>query len=60
MADQIIVMDQGRVAEIGSHHELLRRQGIYAELFTLQAENYRSHSQPPAAPATCAVPELGP
>jgi ABC-type multidrug transport system fused ATPase/permease subunit len=47
MADQIIVMDQGRVAEIGSHDELLHRQGIYAELYTLQAENYRSRSQPP-------------
>jgi ATP-binding cassette, subfamily B, bacterial len=40
MADQIIVLDEGRVAESGDHPALLARQGIYAELFTLQAEGY--------------------
>jgi ATP-binding cassette subfamily B protein len=40
MADQIIVLDEGRVAEAGDHPALLARQGIYAELFTLQAEGY--------------------
>ena len=41
MADQIIVMDGGRVAESGDHQELMDRDGIYAELFDLQAEGYR-------------------
>jgi ATP-binding cassette subfamily B protein len=40
MADQIIVLDGGRVAETGDHAALLARPGIYAELFTLQAEGY--------------------
>jgi ATP-binding cassette subfamily B protein len=40
MADQIIVLDEGQVAEAGDHLALLARQGIYAELFTLQAEGY--------------------
>jgi ATP-binding cassette, subfamily B, bacterial len=37
MADQIIVLDGGRVAESGYHAELIGRDGIYAELFALQA-----------------------
>jgi ATP-binding cassette, subfamily B, bacterial len=40
MADQIIVMDGGQVAESGAHAELLSRRGLYAELFTLQAQGY--------------------
>jgi ATP-binding cassette subfamily B protein len=42
MADQIIVMDAGRVAESGNHQALMDQDGIYAELFNLQAEGYRS------------------
>ena len=40
MADQIIVMDGGHVAEEGDHAELLCRKGTYAELFTLQTAGY--------------------
>jgi ATP-binding cassette, subfamily B, bacterial len=40
MADQIVVLDGGRVAETGGHAALLAQPGIYAELFTLQAEGY--------------------
>ena len=40
MADQIIVLGDGRVAEAGDHPSLLAREGIYAELFALQAEGY--------------------
>ena len=41
MADRIAVIQHGRIAELGSHEELLRREGIYAELFSMQAEGYR-------------------
>jgi ATP-binding cassette, subfamily B, bacterial len=41
MADQIIVMDGGRVAESGDHQTLIDQGGIYAELFDLQAAGYR-------------------
>jgi ATP-binding cassette subfamily B protein len=36
-ADQIVVLDDGKVAERGTHAELLRRGGLYAELWTRQA-----------------------
>ena len=36
-ADQIIILDAGRIAERGSHAELLRRGGLYAEMWTRQA-----------------------
>ncbi len=42
MADQIIVMDGGRVAEAGDHRALMARGGIYAELFALQAAGYEA------------------
>lgn len=41
MADQIIVMEGGRIVESGSHQELMTTAGRYARLFTLQAAGYR-------------------
>ncbi|RFM26548.1 ABC transporter ATP-binding protein [Deminuibacter soli] len=41
MANRILVLDKGQLLEIGSHEELLAKQGRYAELFQLQAAGYR-------------------
>jgi len=41
MADRIIVLEKGSIAEIGSHEELLGKAGRYAELFDLQAMGYQ-------------------
>ena len=41
MADRIVVIQDGRITEAGSHQELLRREGVYARLFGMQAEGYR-------------------
>ncbi|MET7607959.1 ABC transporter ATP-binding protein [Streptomyces avermitilis] len=71
MADHIVVLSQGRVAEQGSHTQLLALDGTYAELYRLQAEGYRldtsaarrepgpvSPADPMAEPTS--EPELGP
>ncbi|MCA1682804.1 MAG: ATP-binding cassette domain-containing protein, partial [Actinobacteria bacterium] len=41
MADLIVVLDGARIAEVGTHEELLARGGQYAELYEIQAASYR-------------------
>ena len=41
MADQILVMDDGRITERGSHEALMEQGGLYASLYRLQAAGYR-------------------
>ncbi len=41
MADRILVLESGRIAEQGSHGQLVALGGKYAELFELQAAGYR-------------------
>ena len=41
MADLIVVLDGSNVVEVGSHEELLARNGQYAELYSIQAAAYR-------------------
>jgi ATP-binding cassette subfamily B protein len=35
-ADQILVLDQGRIVQHGTHEELLREDGLYREIYDLQ------------------------
>jgi ATP-binding cassette subfamily B protein len=41
MADLIVVLDGARVAQVGSHDELLAQGGPYSELYGIQAASYR-------------------
>ncbi len=41
MADSIVVLDSGRVIEVGDHDALMARGGLYAELYGLQERAYR-------------------
>ena len=41
MADTIVVLQDGKIIEKGSHEELVELGGRYAELFEMQAKGYR-------------------
>lgn len=42
LADRVVVLDNGRIVEIGNPTELLQRNGKYAEMFAAQSEWYQS------------------
>ena len=41
LSDRIYVFENGTVAESGSHAQLMEKNGVYAEMFTMQASNYK-------------------
>lgn len=40
-ADTIIVLDEGKIVDVGSHTALMQRGGLYKEMFDIQAEGYK-------------------
>ena len=47
-ADEILVLQDGRVAERGTHARLLAAGGLYARMWSLQAEQHRGAEVVPA------------
>jgi ABC-type multidrug transport system fused ATPase/permease subunit len=41
LVDRILVFDDGRIVEDGSHEELMSKQGLYARMFQAQAQWYQ-------------------
>ena len=44
-ASKIVVIDGGKITEVGTHEELMTLGGKYHELFTTQAKRYMSESE---------------
>ncbi len=44
-ADQILVMEEGRIVERGSHQQLLQAEGLYAHMWALQQQESESETQ---------------
>ena len=43
-ADRIIMMEEGEIIEQGTHEQLMKQEGKYAEMFTIQAQKYGQDS----------------
>jgi ATP-binding cassette subfamily B protein len=54
-ADQILVMDHGRIVERGTHRELLEAEGAYAQMWALQQQEEAAAGDPGDTPAAAAA-----
>jgi ATP-binding cassette subfamily B protein len=60
MADQILVLQEGRIVERGRHEDLLRRDGIYRQIYDLELRDQEEAlAQPARGPAAVEVAAAG-
>lgn len=43
-ADFVILLEQGQIKEEGTHKELMKQNGLYADMYNKQAKNYLADS----------------
>jgi ABC-type multidrug transport system fused ATPase/permease subunit len=54
-ADKIVVLDQGRIVEVGTHEQLVAKRGLYATLFSEQTRGLVPQSEQPEADRVAAA-----
>ena len=44
-SDRIVLLDRGKIVEMGSHQELMEKNGLYAEMFRIQSSYYQAEQE---------------